>query len=489
MSESIEPRQQISASHWDLMQKAPQDMSTQEMEYREYLPDVNNYADAKSSYTIRITDSVNDWCLLSHAYIQVQGQLNKAADGAAYDATDDVALVNSGYSVFERAQLLAGGSLIEEVDNCPQAMVVKLLVESSDDYKRSTGSNMGFFPDTTNDAVATSALYTPAAAVQNNYTAIVQAHGANAAGLGGNTVVADAEVLVLTADARFDQQNARNIGFTERKALSVAGGAQKLTSFMLPLRHLFGFCSVDKVTRGVDLQVRLTRAAMNNVIHTANGVDAGKFTFTKLSLWVPILKPSLAVAAQLESQLAMSQMVHYDYASWNCYKSDSAQTAQRTWRITTQSERPVYCFIIPQATARDGSQERSSVIFDNAQVTEMSLRVNGRQHPAEAFTCDFATPGAEDHSRVYMALMAYMNKAYNYDTGSIVNYSSFASLYPIFTFDLTALDENVFLNPIELQLRATVGDLTVPYHFHAVVVSEKSVLMRVDSNRAIVIQK
>jgi hypothetical protein len=119
----------------------------------------------------------------------------------------------------------------------------------------------------------------------------------------------------------------------------------------------------------------------------------------------------------------------------------------------------------------------------------MSLRVNGKQHPAEAYSCDFTTAGAEDHSRVYMALMAYMNKAYNYDTGSIVNYSSFGSLYPIFTFDLTALDERVFLNPIELQLRATVGDLTVPYHFHAVVVSEKSVVLKVDSNRAIVIQK
>jgi hypothetical protein len=145
-------------SHWDLMQKAPLDMSTQEMEYREYRPDVSNYSDSKSSYTIRITYSVNDWCLLSHAYIQVQGQLKKAADGAAYAAINDIALVNSGYSLFERAQLLAGVSLIEEVDNCRQAMAVKLWVESSDDYKRSTGSNMGFFTDTSNDALATTPL-------------------------------------------------------------------------------------------------------------------------------------------------------------------------------------------------------------------------------------------------------------------------------------------------------------------------------------------
>ena len=101
MSESFE-RVQISASHWDLMQKAPQDMSTQEMEYREYRDDVGTYADAKSSYNIRITD-VNEWCLLSHAFIQVQGHLNKAGNGAAYAAGDDVALVNSGYSLFERA--------------------------------------------------------------------------------------------------------------------------------------------------------------------------------------------------------------------------------------------------------------------------------------------------------------------------------------------------------------------------------------------------
>ena len=119
----------------------------------------------------------------------------------------------------------------------------------------------------------------------------------------------------------------------------------------------------------------------------------------------------------------------------------------------------------------------------------MSLRVNGKQHPAEAFTCDFATAGAEDHSRVYMALMAYMNKAFNYDTGGIINYASFGSLYPIFTFDLTSLDENVFASPIELQLRATVGDVANAYHFLAVVVSEKSVVLKVDSGRAVVVQK
>ena len=88
-----------------------------------------------------------------------------------------------------------------------------------------------------------------------------------------------------------------------------------------------------------------------------------------------------------------------------------------------------------------------------------------------------------------MALMAYMNKAFNYDTGGIINYASFGSLYPIFTFDLTALDENVFASPIELHLRTTVADLNTPYHFLAVVVSEKSVVLKVDSNRSVVIQK
>ena len=483
--ESIEPRVQISASHWNILEKAPMDASTQEMEYREFLPDVNNYSDNKSTYTIRITDSVNDWCLLSHGYIQVQGELKKA-DGTDYGATDNVALVNSGFSLFDRAQLLAGGSLIEEVDHCPQSMQVKLLVESSDDYKRSTGSNMGFFPDSTNEADAISSLYTPTAdAVANNYTARVQAHASNNVGAGGNTIAGDQAVTVLTSDARFEQQNSRNIGFAERQALNVG----RLTSFMLPLRHLFGFCSVDKVTRGIDLQVRLTRADMNDIIHRAAAAGAGKFSFKKLSLWVPLLKPSLAVAAQLESQLAVGQMIHYDYLNWTAYKSEAAQTGQRTWRITTQSERPLYVFAMPQATVRDGNQERSPVVFDNAGVREMSLRVNGKQYPSEAFSCDFTTAGSEDHSRVYMALMAYMNKAWNFSDGGIVNYASFGSLYPIFTFDLTALDENVYSNPIELQLRATVGDVTQNIHFYAVVVSEKSVVLQADSNRAVVVQK
>jgi hypothetical protein len=482
--ESVEPRQQISASHWDILQKAPMDASTQEMQYREFLPDVSNYSDNISTYTIRVTDSVNDWCLLSHAYIQVQGELKKA-DGTDYAPTDNSALVNSGYSLFDRAQLLAGGSLIEEVDHCPQAMQVKLLVESSDDYKRSTGSNLGFFPDSTDAAVGISTLYTPAAAAVGNFTAVVKAHGDNVGGLGGNTIVGDGPVTVLTSNARFEQQNARNIGFAERQALNVG----RLTSFMLPLRHLFGFASVDKVSRGIDLQVRLTRAEMNDVIHRAPAAAAGKFSFKKLSLWVPLLKPSLAVAAQLETQLAVGQMIHYDYLNWTCYKSEAAMTAQRTWRITTQSERPLYVFAMPQATVRDGNQERSPVVFDNAGVREMSLRVNGKQYPSESFSCDFTTAGAEDHSRVYMSLMSYMNKAWNFSDGGIVNYASFASLYPIFTFDLTALDENVYSNPIELQLRATVGDVAQNIHFYAVVVSEKSVVLQADSNRAVVIQK
>jgi hypothetical protein len=82
-----------------------------------------------------------------------------------------------------------------------------------------------------------------------------------------------------------------------------------------------------------------------------------------------------------------------------------------------------------------------------------------------------------------------MNKSFNFDTGGIVNYASFRTLYPIFTFDLTAMDENVFMNPIELQLRVTVADVQNAYHFHAVVVSEKSAVLKVDSGRAVVVQK
>ncbi len=98
---------------------------------------------------------------------------------------------------------------------------------------------------------------------------------------------ADVERMIIDVDPDF------NLGFRSRRAML---NGNRRFSCVIPLSHIFGFCrDVRKVIFGAKHTVVLVRKGTDDdAIWRLPGIDAGIVILTKLSLWMPVMTPSIS---------------------------------------------------------------------------------------------------------------------------------------------------------------------------------------------------
>ena len=133
---------EITSPYFDLDETNVVDNSTTQFEYLEYLPCDSNNMSKDGQHIIETKDE--DVYLLSHkAFVEVRGRLQTAAANANYAVGDIFSLVINGWSLFQSVQYQINNRIIEDVnDYFPYASTILNLVMFSDDYSRSTASNM-----------------------------------------------------------------------------------------------------------------------------------------------------------------------------------------------------------------------------------------------------------------------------------------------------------------------------------------------------------
>jgi len=141
---------------------------------------------------------------------------------------------------------------------------------------------------------------------------------------------------------------------------------------MLPLSQIFGFChDVDKVFRGVKHSLIVDRETSNNYIMRVNGIAAGIFNISHISLWMLKVKPSLKVESEINSKLVKGHIKQLYFEQMRVYRTMFQPTEiNLTWRITTQpgSELPRHVFVAFQSSERVNNQEMNNMISDNANI-------------------------------------------------------------------------------------------------------------------------
>ena len=96
-------------------------------------------------FTINDRSSFYDWY---NAYIEVQFQLQKLADGAGYAAADRITVLNDAHSLIKHMTIRSSGKIVYDSDNLHKVTFVKNLLEYSDDFSRSTAKNSFWYLDT-----------------------------------------------------------------------------------------------------------------------------------------------------------------------------------------------------------------------------------------------------------------------------------------------------------------------------------------------------
>lgn len=422
---------------FNLFEPPMRDDSVTEYDYVEYQP---RDADMdKDGQIIIETKDLDSYLYPHNAVLEVRGRLVKASNDSNYAATDQVALVNNGWSLFKTLEYKVNDKLIESIaDHAPIASTIMNLVQFSDDYSRSSASNQFWYRDTGTGA-ADAAEYVAGATVLPAGT------------VGDNAQTATGKNLRDAFDA-YGRNTTYNAGFKARQLLCT--GDQDVCMY-LPLKSVLGFCKdIDTVFMGVKHSLNLTRADPANYIHRVGSV-AGRFKIKHISLWMPRVTPSLQIQTDLESKLVGGYMRDLYFEQSRIHKNTfgtSEKTA--TWRVATQSneELPTHIFVCLQSATRDDAQTENNQVFDNGQVTSMSVYINNTRWSERDLETDFST-SSKNYGRAYMLFQEAVQKYSDTDSGSQVSAEEYAGLYPIFHFDVSKHKEKLRHSSADVELR------------------------------------
>ena len=455
------------SNYLQLFEEPIVDDSTSEFEYVEYVTrdvDVD-----KNGQRILETQDLDMYLLPHKSYIEIRGKLVKT-NGDNYDAGAQVALVNNGWALFQSAQYQVNNTTIEDVNlYMPQASTIMNLVMFSDDYSRSTSTNMMWAKDTGTGG-AVSHEFEPAASMLR---------------------VADvADVTEMTGKLFRDhfsvkRNPAYNAGFAQRRAICTG---DKTVCMWLPPAAIFGFCrDVQTVFRGVKHTLVLNRQTPSEYIMKAPGVDDGKFVITNLSWWIPRVIPSISIQAELESKMVSGTLKKMYFEQMRVYRSTVYLAAQTTctWRVTTNqgSELPRHLFVAFQDNERINDQLKNNMVFDNLDLRRIQVRMNSRPYPDRELETDFRMT-SRNYGRAYMMLQEAMSKYQDTDTGSQLSVEEFASLYPIIHIDVSKHPDRLKDSPADIELRWTLGSTPPrPYFVYVVATSDRYLTLEVVHGR------
>lgn len=295
-----------------------------------------------------------------------------------------------------------------------------------------------------------------------------------------------------------------NKGYYERKYRTLDNDTgtipNKYLNLFLPIRRLFKIFDYNQhVFRGIKHTIRLYKN-LNDKTLFMKGLDTnnGTLEISDISWWVPTLRPSIEYGLKLDKELNSGMTTKLQWNQLRCYPSpeftsNTGVNAEAQWRITSAGNKPIKVFIVFRTSrqyANGGDQSAANpMLFKHMNITNINLRINSMQFPKEEFRCDFTLN--DDWVRVYMQYLQVSGKTFDTEGGGFsICYDEFSTLYPIFCFDLSKQDPQIWANvtQAELELRyRRSAEYAAPdntnFRIYAIIEFEKSIQLNGADNR------
>jgi len=424
-------------------------------------------SEIKNAQVVRI--SIKDqsaYINLNKGYLEVQVRLVKAANQTAYAADDQITLCNNVMSLFSRCILRVQNQVVESVEQAHIVAAVKSLLHYSNDYA-DTASNVLYYKDTGVRNATDECL----GGEDENVRLLNNALQAAGNDIGENT-------------ALFKENLQYNAGFVQRQRIT---GASNIVSCYVPLSHIFSFCQVDRIMVSNQVSLEFTKSPATEHIIRSSAVADGLVHLQRMSCWIPRILPKPEVEMSLKAALGSGVLSKYKYNTFNAYVSDNVANAAATatFRVITQSEKPLRCFIYLRRA--DLTQANPKLLTED-QLSTLSVRLNGKTYPGRDFT-DLQGVGK---SRAYMSLLEYMNKNRDYSTGNQLTRQDWDRT-SIFSVDLSNVPENWSKSPSTIEIISSFnaarqsGGAAVPRQIVCVVMSEKEATINYSGSQPVVV--
>ena len=420
------------------------DESIESQRFVEYEPTNTSAYNESTDITIDISAQDN-FVLPSKSYLLIEGVLKTSAD-AAYDAKANVSLVNNAVAfMFSKLVYQLNGSEVESISDPGQATLMRNILIYDENHNASSGMSLCWVRD-------------------------------------------------------LDDGGAKetNGGHVLRHSLVIGKGRGSF-SFVVPLAHLFGFCTDYKqVLYGCKHTLKLSRAGNDNAIlrgaaSTTDGAPfkvggAGKIVLNKIMWFMPHVLPSLEVKTALMEMIASKIKIDIPYRALHSESTEvPAGKTSHDWRISTQSGNVApRWLIIGFQTARENNQEKNNAIFDHLKATKVFVTLNSDEYPGNATTqdYDFSTYRI---SRAYKDFRDFKSQYIgdNYLTGSTsINMTEFVELYPLFVTDLRYQTESLKNNIRDITAHfKCAANIPANTRIYGLVISDRLFTIRSDGNR------
>lgn len=432
---------------FNLKQDGLRDESVSNVVYREYRSETSP-TDLDKNINLNIRDT-SEWLNMSEAYLEIRGKTKQgASETLGADTTVPLCVeAGGGTSIFESSRLRVANTLVESNDVYSHyTSFIKQLVNSCDDYHKSVGLSTGFNIDRLNTTDDTG---------NNNLGAQIRQGLMPRVKSGAGTDIAPYSV------------------------------AESQATFYVPLRHFFSYFTCKKVMKGVQYRIELVRRELSDYILHSATTGQGIFSLNKVSLWVPVVQPSLTVRASLENMVSNGATIPWSYMNYQTYASDSTAELQRRWTYNTQSDKPMGAFLFCKHKRTGTQQNYNNMIFDHSKATSVQLLVNGSRYPYQKYEMKYDSD--IDTSRVYAGLMEYMGKNQSEsETGSLIDILNHRALFPLYYFNLHNLEETQAGYQLSVELdREDASEMRM----YLVVISEKSYTIELNTENVQVVQK
>lgn len=427
---------------WELKQTSEDVIrDIESFEYRE-IKETHSTQDTSedATYNFHILDT-NAKILYSKGYIHQELRVVKGNGDSVGE--ENVTLVNGG-GLLRRSIMTVGAYEIDsDVHETSLMLQVMGLINFTPDYTTSEATNMFYYIDTSDSAERGSFKF--------------------------NGALTDATTITnFFANLRVNDE--RNEGFTKRWIYT--RDSQSVHIF-IPLKYIFGFLKdYEKVITGFDVKFQFQRNSHKNMLYTNAQNPNYKVQVKKLSLWLPYVKFNSSVDGQFTKLILSDQSIDLNWRQPRVVKSNILENSSGSCNIPATTDEVMSLYVVPQYDERNENFSQNNMLFDNLDMIDCWLMVNNVRVPNINYTMDFEK---KDYSRLYAALLDAGLNNLTSETGCLINYETFRSLYPIICFNLSFHEPyvNVSNLMIEFHWRLKSSPQNKKYVFYFVLIERK----------------
>ena len=349
------------------------------------LTDGNAYKTIR--FNIRQDNLLLHW---KNAYLEIHGQIVKNAGGGAYANGDLITFIHNGIvHLFDNVKLAIGGQQVENVNHVGHvsSMIYDVLFARS--KAKSDGLQFMWIPDT-----------------------------------GKSTAVLE-----------------ENKGFAIRQKCVIDTPTTKgMFKFRIPLYMFFGFMENFVALKGYPVEMEFVRGPDYPALFRNGTTDEGKFTFSEMTLNVPVVEPSTALT--VESLRGLKDPYPYLFSfrqrhgmfapiPHNIYDFQQPITSDFF------TERPQMIWVGFQHGAST-DQKFNHAIYTHENVETAYIKMNNVSFPSTQIKANWSENDNGFFYEMQKDVRAnYLQHSSTYTEGNMLDPANFKDLYTIYCFDVS----------------------------------------------------